>query len=226
MRHRHAVLAALALSAVIALMFVGRARAAGSPQWAPNTGDTWQYQLSGAIHLDVGADVFDVDGFTTSRVAVRRLHARGRHVVCYLDAGSWEPWRPDADRFPPTILGDHVPGWPEERWLDIRRLEVLKPIMRDRLDRCVAKGFDGVEFDWIDSYLFDTGFSLSRTDQLRYDRWLAAAAHRRGLAAGLKNGLELVSALLPAMTSRSTSNASNTTNAAGIARSSTPARRS
>jgi hypothetical protein len=52
MRHRHAILAALALSAVIALMFAGRARAAGSPPWAPNPGDTWL-----RIELTAGRDL-------------------------------------------------------------------------------------------------------------------------------------------------------------------------
>jgi len=70
------------------------------------------------------------------------------------------------------------------------------PILRDRLDRCVAKVFDGVEYDWADSYLHNTGFDLTRTDQLTFDHWLARAAHHRGLAVGLKNALPLIPALV------------------------------
>jgi hypothetical protein len=94
------------------------------------------------------------------------------------------------------VLGKEVPGWPDERWLDIRRLDVLAPILRDRLDRCAAKAFDGVEFDWTDSYLHDTGFDLTRAEQLTFDRWLASAAHHRGLAVGLKNALPLIGELV------------------------------
>jgi hypothetical protein len=195
-RHRHALAAAVALTLVLGLLLVGRARAGEDVPWRPSPTDTWQYQLAGRIDLTADADVFDVDAFTTHRVVVDALHARGRRVVCYLDAGSWEAFRPDAHRFPRSLLGKRVPGWPDERWLDIRRLDLLRPIMRDRLDRCARKGFDGVEFDWVDSFAFDTGFPLSRADQLRYDRWLAAAAHRRGLAVGLKNGLDLVRTLV------------------------------
>ena len=90
------------------------------------------------------------------------------------------------------MLGKAVPGWPDERWLDIRRLDVLKPILGARLDRCAQKGFDGVEYDWIDGYQQHTGFAITRADQLRFDRWLAKAAHARGLAVGLKNGLGLI----------------------------------
>ena len=194
-RHLQAFLIALALGALIAMLGVGRARAA-DPAWAPAPADTWQYQLSGRIDVEVAADVFDVDAFTTRAAVVSQLHDRGRHVVCYVDAGSWEPYRPDADSYPDSVIGKPVKGWPDERWLDIRRLDVLRPILRDRLDRCVAKGFDGVEYDWADSYLQDTGFDLTRGDQLRFDRWLADAAHARGLAAGLKNALPLVRSLV------------------------------
>ena len=63
---------------------------------------------------------------------------------------------------------------------------------RARLDRCAAKGFDGVEFDWIDGYVQHTGFAITRHGQLRYDRWLARAAHARGLVVAQKNGPGLV----------------------------------
>ena len=115
--------------------------------------------------------------------------------MCYLDAGTWENWRPDAADFPKRIRG-RTNGWPGERWLDIRRLDVLAPIMRARLDRCARKGFDGVEFDNVDGYANRTGFPLTGADQLRYNVWLANAAHRRGLSAALKNDLGQVTRLL------------------------------
>jgi hypothetical protein len=50
------------------------------------------------------------------------------------------------------------------------------------LDRCLGKGFDGVDFDNVDGYANATGFELDGDDQLRFDAWLARAAHRRGLS--------------------------------------------
>ena len=64
-----------------------------------------------------------------------------------MSAGSSEDWRPDDDRFPDRVRGKKLDGWPGEHWLDIRQLDVLKPIMRARLDRSRGKGFDGVDFD-------------------------------------------------------------------------------
>ena len=102
------------------------------------------------------------------------LHADGSAVVCYISAGSWERWRPDADRFPERVLG-RSNGWPGERWLDIRRRGVLRPIMEARLDMCARKGFDAVEFDNVDGYANRTGFPLTGADQLRYNVFLANA---------------------------------------------------
>jgi hypothetical protein len=146
--------------------------------------------------MSVRARVFDIDMFDNGSRVVRALHRSGRHVICYIDAGTWEKWRPDAGRFPRLVLGKSN-GWPGERWLDIRRLGVLKPIMRRRISRCAKRGYDGVEFDNVDGYTNATGFPLTAREQLTYDEWLANAAHRHGLSAALKNDLGQVHALLP-----------------------------
>ena len=88
------------------------------------------------------------------------LHALGSDVVCYLSAGSWENLRPDAGDFPARVMG-RSNGWPGEQWLDIRKIGVLGPIMKARLDMCAAKGFDAVEFDNVDGYQNRTGFPLT-----------------------------------------------------------------
>jgi hypothetical protein len=165
-------------------------------RWHPRPGTTWQWQLSGTLDLTVDAQVYDVDLFTTSAAQVAALHRAGRRVVCYLDAGSYEPDRPDSGRFPAAVLGSVMDGWPDERWLDVRRLDVLEPLLAARLDLCRSKGFDGVEPDNVDGYGNDTGFPLTAADQLRFNRRIAALAHARGLAVGLKNDLEQVPQLV------------------------------
>jgi hypothetical protein len=179
---------------MVTLILVGLFAAPASARWRPEPGLSWQWQLQGQLDVSVAADVYDVDGFDTSKRQVHRLHDRNRKVICYISAGAWERWRPDAGRFPARVLG-RSNGWAGEKWLDIRRLAVLKPIMRGRLDMCARKSFDGVEFDNVDGYTNNTGFPLSGRDQKRYNRWLAQAAHHRGLAAGLKNDLGQIRAL-------------------------------
>jgi hypothetical protein len=146
----------------------------------------------------VDADVFDVDLFDTPAEQVRRLRERGRRLVCYMSAGTFEPWRPDRDRYPAAILGRPVEGFPDERWIDVRRLDVLGPVLAARLDLCKSKGFDAIEPDNVDAYANDSGFPITAGDQLVFNRWLAEQAHARGLAVALKNDLEQVPDLVDA----------------------------
>jgi hypothetical protein len=165
--------------------------------WRPAPHTTWQWQLTTPVDLSVAADMFDIDLFNNGADVVSSLHASGRRAVCYLSAGTYEPNRPDSGTFPADVLGSTVQGWPDERWLDIRRLDVLGPIMEKRLDLCRAKGFDGVEPDNVDGYSNSSGFPLTAADQLAYNRFLVSAAHARGLSIGLKNDLEQAAELQP-----------------------------
>ena len=173
----------------------------GSPtstgRWVPVPHTTWQWQLSGTVDQSVDAQMFDIDLFDNAASVVGALHARGRHVVCYLDAGTYEPGRPDSGTYPSAVLGKELADWPGEHWLDVRRLDALGPILERRLDLCKQKGFDAVEPDNIDGYANDSGFPLTANDQLKYNRFLADAAHARGLSIGLKNDLDQVAALQP-----------------------------
>ena len=165
--------------------------------WQPAPGISWQWQIdTGDVDTSFDVAVYDIDLFDVSADLVSRLQVDGHHVICYMSAGSWEGWRPDAGGFPSEVLGDDYDGWEGERWLDIRNLEALAPIMETRLDLCAAKGFDAVEPDNIDGYTNDTGFPLTYNDQLRFNRWLANAAHERGLSIGLKNDSDQVDDLI------------------------------
>lgn len=172
--------------------------------WTPLApGTTWQWQIDGeAIDegvLDgvVGPRMIDVDAEATDAATIGRLQAKGIVVVCYVETGAWESYRGDAAAFPAEVLGNGVDGYPEERWLDVRRLDVLLPIMTARLDAAAAKGCDGVEPDLDDGYASDTGFAISEDDQVAYDAALIDAAHARGMSMGLKNGPGLAERMAP-----------------------------
>ncbi|SEL62391.1 endo alpha-1,4 polygalactosaminidase [Streptacidiphilus jiangxiensis] len=165
--------------------------------WRPRAGLSWQWQLTTPVDTSVVADVYDVDSEDNPAAVVAALHRAGRRAICYVNAGSWEPYRADAGNYPKVLLGKALDGWPDERWLDIRRLDLLTPLLAHRLDTCKAKGFDGVEPDNVDGYTNDTGFPLTSADQLAFDRTVARLAHRRGLAVGLKNDFDQVAELQP-----------------------------
>ena len=155
--------------------------------WTPAPNSSYQIQFTGELDLSVEAEVFELDAFDTDSSVIEELHEAGKYVICYINAGAFEDWRPDADQYPDEIIGKAYAEWPGENWLDIRQTDLLMPILEARLDLCVSKALDAVEFDNVDGWQNDTGFVLSSSDQLAFNRLLAEAAHQRGLAAGLKN---------------------------------------
>ena len=164
----------------------------------PQPGATWQIDLSSEI-IDTAyaVQVYDLDLFDTSESTIRELKEKDVFLICYISVGSWENWRPDKDDFPAEIIGKDYTGWPGEKWLDIRRLDLLAPILQARFDLCKEKGFDGIDPDNIDAYQNDSGFPLTAADQLDFNRWLADEAHARGLSIGLKNDPDQAEELEP-----------------------------
>lgn len=164
--------------------------------WQPAVGSSWQIQFTGdVIDTTLDVDVYDLDLFDSDADVVAGLQARGVGVMCYINVGAWEDWRPDVNDFPSEVVGNDYEGWPGERWLDVSNIAALAPVMEARLDLCAQKGFTGVDPDNLDGYLQETGFEITREDQLGYLLWLAREAHERGLAIGLKNAPELAGEL-------------------------------
>jgi hypothetical protein len=194
------MLAVRSMVVALALLAPSMALAADPPRWVPQAGATFSILLSVAPQTIVTpAQVVDVDLFDISTQTIDALKQQGKHVICYMSAGSWENWRPDKKDFPPEVLGRKYDGWAGERWLDTRNIDALAPVMRARLDLCKAKGFDAVDPDNVDSFQANTGFPITRTDSISYLKFLAKEAHQRGLAIGLKNATDISSFIIDKM---------------------------
>ena len=195
----------------------------------------WQYQLQGAANVDVCAtpasasvqgnspcvrpdvyviDLYAADGSTPNTTAVKQIHARHAQAVCYVDAGSWEDWRPDAAKFPKRLLGKGN-GWPGERWLDIRATGVLLPIMDARVQKCAKAGFDAVDFDDVEGYANKTGFPLTGARPAEVQPGARPARPQAGHGGRAQERPEPADGVAARRsTSRSTSSASSTRSAA------------
>lgn len=160
--------------------------------YRPGVATSWQWQLqpgvNSKINTDYDVDVYDIDLFRVSEAQIQQLQDDGRKVICYFSAGSYEDFRADAGEFDPADYGNTLQGFEDENWLDIRSPNVHR-IMLERLDLAATKGCDGVEPDNVDGFLNATGFDLTGTDQLAFNRFIANEAHARGLAVALKNDL-------------------------------------
>jgi hypothetical protein len=182
--------------AAAALCLVGAcgAGAEDAGWWRPDAATTWQWQLQGSVNTAYDVDVYDVDLVETSPEVLDRLRAEGRRVICYFAAGTWDTLRHDLA--PPTEATGHpLADYPDERWLDIRS-DAVRALVTDRLELAQKRNCDGVEPDNVDGFANDTGFDLVASDQLAFNRFLAAEAHERNLAVGLKNDLDQVADLV------------------------------
>jgi Glycoside-hydrolase family GH114 len=170
----------------------------------PDSGFRWQWQLVDLENLntDLDVDMYDVDLFDVTTEQIQALHDNGKIVVCYFSAGTYEQYRDDWSTYFDFITadvfydGDEAPfantmeQWGDERWLDIRRIDLLSDIMISRLQYAKNKNCDAVEPDNMDAYdnTDEVGLpDLTASDQLRYNRFIASEAHKVGLSVGLKN---------------------------------------
>lgn len=177
----------------LALSYTSSGASSSSPVpsaiWTPPPGTSWQIQFTGTIDTSLNVQAFDLDLVGTTKETINKIHARGGKVICYFSGGSSESYRPDFSSFPSSILGTTLSGYADERWLDVRQLSILGPIMTARMDQAVQKGCDAVDVDNMDVYTNDPGFPITYAQQLTYNKFIAAEAHKRGLGVGLKNDL-------------------------------------
>ena len=181
----------LASCAALLDIFLLAHGAAGAEIWKPKPVTTFSWFLATSTGKST-AQAVDLDLFEADAKTVAAFKAKGQKTICYISVGSWENWRPDKAAFPKSIIGKAYQGWPGEYWLDIRKIAVLGPILRKRLDLCKSKGFDAVEPDNLDGYEQASGFAITRAQQVRFINWLGKEAHARSLSIGLKNVPELI----------------------------------
>jgi hypothetical protein len=180
--------------------------AGGSPDASgnPNSGVhpppsgkmVWDWQIGAssesAVVPPANARLLDIDLFGTSAGKVAALKSKGIYVVCYINAGSWQPGQPDSNEYPASLKLQADPNWPGEYFLDVTDVfksgSVLARILRARLSLCKSKGFDAVEPDNLQNDENVSGGRITRQQQIDFNGWIADEAHAAGLAALQKNG--------------------------------------
>lgn len=156
-----------------------------------------QYQLVGPIDVEADAELFVIDLFDARDDTIDRLRQDGRVIVAYVSAGTYEPWRPDTEALPMSVLGARLVGYPDERWLDVRD-PAVRTLMSGRMDLARERGSAGVLLTSLEGYRVDSGHPLSQADQLEYNLWLAQQAQQRQLSAGISGDWAQAEALAEA----------------------------
>jgi hypothetical protein len=187
---------------------------AAATWWKPPLGNQpWQWELSHPLSLSSASDmgtedalpdgerastpvIYDIDGIINPASTVAALHARGRHVVCYIEVGAAGNYYSAAQEHTSTtyyqqlkvagVFGKEETGYPEY-YLDIRSAKTVS-IIESMIDhQCAAKGFDAVETDIDDEYTDNSGFPLTKAVEEQYMTTLANYMHSLGLSWFIKN---------------------------------------
>ena len=122
-----------------------RGAVAGVKGLSPGT--SWQWQIDGGpideTVLDSAANtkkMYYIDLFTSDAVNDPTPALEGHHGRVLHGDGWLGGFRPDAGSYPAAVLGKTLSGFPDERLVDIRRLDVLLPIIAARLDLAAQQG--------------------------------------------------------------------------------------
>ncbi|KAF4626258.1 hypothetical protein G7Y89_g11904 [Cudoniella acicularis] len=186
--------------------------------WTPAKRITWQTSLEGKLQdlKAPGIEVFDIplqtgEDEATRKAFIDQLHnTYNKKVICYFNAGAYEPALEDATKFnqliPGPDIGKKMEKFPAENWLNLTS-DNVKSIMKERILTAKRIGCDGVDPDNVDGYCTGddvaddpecatkdrTGFSQSVADTNVFMTFLAGVAHSssdstgRAIAIGLKN---------------------------------------
>ena len=181
----------------LCLLAASLAAPLAAPLAAQQAGAPWDWQLQAPLDLAAPVATIGLDPDEVTAADIAALHARGVTTICYVSIGTVEDWRSDATDFAPQVIGRDYAAWPGERFLDLRRADLLVPLMQARFARCAAMGFDAVEPDNMDVHANLSGFAVTGADVVAYVRTLADIAHGLGLQIGQKNAPDLTADLAP-----------------------------
>ena len=169
--------------------------AAGGAPTRPAVDVSWQVQLAGDFDTSIDVNLYYIDLDSIADAQRTALSAAGHHLACYLSAGTYEPWRSDAQAFPAAVIGNPLADYPDEKWLDIRSSAVTS-LMSARLDHYQSVGCNSVAVANVTT-TEDTGFAITNANQSDYLGWLSNEIHQRGLLAGLATGEDRLTEMEP-----------------------------
>lgn len=93
----------------------------------------------------------DGSGDYFTRTEIEAVRKSGKIVLAYFEIGAIEDYRPEWDDVPKDIKAGEVDGWPKEQYVRFWD-ERWWPVVKGRVDRAIAAGFDGAYLDLITAY--------------------------------------------------------------------------
>jgi len=179
----------LPITLIVSLFFANNVEA----RWKPTPGMTWNYVLGAKVNIAIEkAQVLDID-YQTPAARINEYHRAGKKIICYFSGGTIEKNRNDYRQYTAVsgLVRNTYGDWPNEKWLDFRK-EGIKPLIRNRMRQAINNRCDAIEVDNLDGYQIpdvteNWSNPLTKSDTIKFARWLGATAHEMGISIGLKN---------------------------------------
>lgn len=139
--------------------------------WQPKGQLGWTIDYSAAL-VNGTLDVKAHDAFVLSLPIVTQAHeaksgkpvselkcTAKKKLICYTNCGAYEKGHWNEAIIEPVrseLIGAEMSGYPEERWLDIRRLDVMRRLIRDKFTKAASLGCDALLCDNVEAWTTGT----------------------------------------------------------------------
>lgn len=150
--------------------------------------DSIEYILKNASNSYVLLDPFLMNDISEY---IDEIKINNNELSAYISIGTGEKWRDDFDEMMPFLVKKQWGEWDGEYFVDQTKTGITE-VMKRRIDKIAAMGFDWVEFDNMD-WAFDDdnrneyGFEVTYKESIKYYNILCDYAHQKGLKCMAKN---------------------------------------
>ncbi len=144
---------------------------AARSHWQPKGSLDWTIDY-GSAFANGTLDAKAHEAFVLSLPIVEQAHARDggkpvselkctakRKLVCYTNCGAYEKGHWNESIIEPVrseLVGATMAGYPEENWLDIRRLDVMRRLIQDKFTKAADLGCDAMLCDNVEAWTTGT----------------------------------------------------------------------
>lgn len=152
--------------------------------------DQLEYIILNAKNAYVLVEPFDDD----LGPSIETMKAQGNEVGAYISIGTGEDWRSDFDDLKPYLSNTEWDEWPGEYFVN-KTTTGLIDVMKARIDKIAALGYDWVEFDNMDWAIYDDvrqtyNLEVTKAEATRYYDELCSYVHQKGMKCMAKNVVE------------------------------------
>ena len=124
--------------------------------------------------------------------AVQTLRVENKkRLICYTNCGAYEPENWNEQLLEPVrgrLLGKTMAGYPEEKWLNIKELDLLRPLVREKFALAARSGCDAMVCDNTEAWITGTDGDGSQTIGLFRSKGLDAVKQLAALKAVERTG--------------------------------------